>query len=375
MSSEPSAPPVRWGVIGTGVVARGFAEDLALVPGAVLSAVASRDPERGRAFAAALAIARVHQSVEALALDESVDVVYVASPHDRHRDHATRCLSAGKAVLCEKPLALNGAECREIIAQARSSGRFCMEAMWMRFQPLVLKARELARSGELGQIRLLTADFGYPTPFHPESRFFDPAKGGGTLLDRGVYLLSLAHFLLGPPADALGFPSIGSAGVDEQSAITLRYDGGALAVLTASLRSRLRNEATIIGTKGRVVLHDPFYAPRRMTLVRHDEPEGQAAGPSPSPSRWKTRLKRSRTLRRAFETLGRPALRLLRRGTTFTYDSPGHGYEHEAAEVVRCIRAGMLESPLIPLDESQRILDLMDRLRQSWGLAFPGEGT
>ncbi|MGA9924724.1 MAG: Gfo/Idh/MocA family oxidoreductase [Isosphaeraceae bacterium] len=373
MNTAGTTPVVRWGILGTGVVARAFAEDLCLVPGAVLSAVASRQTERAHAFANQFRARRAHDTVEALAGDDDVDIVYVASPHDRHREHCLACLSAGRALLCEKPFARTAAEAREVIDQARRSRRFCMEAMWMRFHPLLLKVRSMVRSGDLGQIRLLTADFGYPTPFDPDNRFFDPRQGGGALLDRGVYLISLAHFLLGTPAEIVGRASIGPTGVDEQESLLCSHDGGALAVLTSSLRSRLRNEAVIIGTHGQIRIHEPFYAPRRVSWTRSVEPTGTPGRVMPTGG-WKTRIKRSRLFRRAFETIGRPVLESMRRNTrSIAHHAAGHGYEFEAAEAMRCLGEGLMESPLMPLDDTLAILDSTDRLRRSWGLAFPDE--
>jgi predicted dehydrogenase len=354
--------------MGTGVVARAFAEDLSVVPGAVLSAVASRQAERARAFADQFPARRAHDTVEALLADDDVDIVYVASPHDRHREHSLACLSAGRALLCEKPFACTAGEAREVIDLARRSRRFCMEAMWMRFHPLLLRVRSIVRSGELGNIRLLMADFGYPTPFDPANRFFDPGQGGGALLDRGVYLISLAHFLFGAPQEIIGRASIGPTGVDEQESLLLSYDGGALAILSASLRSRLRNEALIVGTHGQIRIHEPFYAPRRVSWTRSVEPTGSIE-PVMSRGSWKAQIKRSRLLRGAFERIGRPLLSSIRSNTTWiTHHVTGHGYQFEAAEAMRCLGEGLLESPLMPLDETLAILDAIDRLRHSWGL-------
>jgi len=354
-------------------VAQAFAEDLCLVPGAVLSAVASRQAERARTFATQFGARRAHETVAGLAGDDDVDIVYIASPHDRHREHCLACLSAGRALLCEKPFARTAAEAREVIDQARRSRRFCMEAMWMRFHPLLLEVRSIVRSGGLGQIRLLTANFGYPTPFDPDNRFFDPRQGGGALLDRGVYLISLAHFLLGTPEEIVGRASIGPTGVDEQESLLCNHAGGALAVLTSSLRSRLRNEAVIIGTLGQIRIHEPFYAPRRVSWTSSVEPVGTPARVMPRGG-WKTLIKRNRLLRRAFETIGRPVLESMRRNTrSMVHHAAGHGYEFEAAESMRCLGEGLLESPLMPLDETLAILDSIDRLRRSWGLTFPEE--
>lgn len=372
---DRSARPIRWGILGTGSVARAFAADLKLLPDAALTAVGSRRLDRARAFAGEFGAPRAVDSAAGLAGDDDVDVVYIATPHSRHVEDCLACLDRGRTVLCEKPFALNADEARRVIEAARASGRFCMEAMWMRFHPLIQEARSLVRSGAIGDIRLLTADFGYPAPFWPESRLYDPHSGGGALLDRGVYPLSLASFLLGPPAEAVGRATIGTTGVDEQSSAILTYPTGTLAVLTASLRSRLSNEAVIVGTRGRIRLHEPFYAPRRLSVAHFEEPVGAPAVDSSSSSGgWKARLGRSPMVRRAFDTFGVPLLRMVRPGgPTRLHYAAGTGYQHEAAEVHRCLRAGLLESPIMPLDESLRLLETTDALRRSWGLSYPGE--
>jgi predicted dehydrogenase len=301
-------------------------------------------------------------------------VVYVATPHHRHGEDCLACLDRGRAVLCEKPFAINAVEARAVIEAARASRRFCMEAMWMRFHPLIQGVRSLIRSGAIGDVRLLTADFGYPAPFSPENRLYDLRSGGGALLDRGVYPLSLAFSLLGPPAEAVGRATIGSTGVDEQSSAILTYPGGAMAVLAASLRSRLGNEAVIVGTRGRIRIHDPFYAPRRVSWTQFEEPVGAAVPASSSSDGWKARLGRSPLVRRAYDSLGAPLLRLVRRGgPTRVHYAPGTGYQYEAAEVNRCLRAGLLESQIMPLDETLSLLETTDALRRSWGLGYPGE--
>lgn len=369
MTTDAVRPIIRWGVVGTGTIARAFAEDLRLLPDAALCAVSSRHRDRAQAFLGEFGggSGRAHESVEELARNAEVDVVYVATPHTRHKDDCLACLEGGRAVLCEKPFTVDASEARAVVDQARRSRKFCMEAMWMRFHPLVLKVRELVQSGKLGEIRLLTADFGYPTSFDSESRFFNPALGGGALLDRGVYPLSLAYFLLGNPAEVVGQATIGTTGVDEQETTLLSYPSGALAVLAASLRSRLRNEALIIGTEGRIRIHEPFYAPTRITWTRTREPVGVTPSASPGSGGWKTRIKRNPLLRRAVDQIGRPLLGAIRRdSTTITEHVAGQGYQFEAAEVMRRLHAGELESPLMPLDESVAILECTDTLRRSW---------
>lgn len=257
------------------MVAQAFARDLLLLPGAALSSVSSQRPERAREFATCFRAARAHDTLDQLVRDDDVDVVYIATPHHLHRQHAVACLDAGKPVLCEKPFALNAAETGQIVEHARRSRRFCMEAMWTRFHPLVLKVRSMVQAGEIGTVRMLTAEFGHPTPYDPRSRFFDLGSGGGALLDRGVYPISLAYFLLGPPAEITGRASIGATGVDEQDAMVFTYSTGALAMLAASLRSHLRNEAVIVGTHGQIRIHEPLYAPHRVSIRRFEEPSAR----------------------------------------------------------------------------------------------------
>jgi predicted dehydrogenase len=194
------------------------------------------------------------------------------------------------------------------------------------------------------------------------------------LLDRGVYLISLAYFLLGPPDEATGHATIGPTGVDEQESLLLAYRSGAQAVLTASLRSPLRNEAVIVGTRGQIRIHRPFYAPHLVSRTQHIEPVGPIMPTPSSPAGWRTRIRHNPLLRRGFETVGRPVLDWVRRDTTaLVHYGRGHGYRFEAAEVMRCLRAGLLESPLMPLDETLAILETTDSLRRSWSLSYPVE--
>jgi predicted dehydrogenase len=225
----------------------------------------------------------------------------------------------------------------------------------------------------IGQVRLLQADLGYRTPFDSKGRFFNPALGGGALLDRGVYPLSLAFFLLGQPEAANSSATVGLTRVDEQMAALLTYPAGGLAVLTASLRSHQRNEALIIGTQGQVRIHEPFFAPRRVTVTNFADPASAASERSALVG-WLSQVKRRPAVRRVYDRIARPALGLLRRESSqLAHYAPGHGYQYEAAEVMRCLRAGERESPLQTLDDTLVLLEMMDALRRSWGVTYPGE--
>jgi predicted dehydrogenase len=354
---------IRWGILGTGTIARDFVQGLRFVADAEAIAIASRTPEKAQSFAQQFAISKAYGSYAELVADPDIDVVYVATPHTRHKQDCILCLEAGKPVLCEKPFAVSAAEAREVIHLARQRQLFCMEAMWMRFMPLMQKVRELIRSGAIGEVRMLTADFGYPTEFDPENRFFNPKLGGGALLDRGVYPLSLAFDLFGEPTQVSSQATIGPTGVDEQSAMVLNFAGGKLALLSASLCARSSNAATIVGTLGKIHIHEPFYCPEKVSLTQFPKlVSGTDSQPS-SASKLKQKLKslvvQAPRLQRVISALADPAV-------TFAQPTLGNGYGYEAIEVGNCLRRGDRESQLMPLDQTLRIMETLDTIRQQW---------
>jgi predicted dehydrogenase len=323
----------RWGILGTGAIARTFTQGLALVPDAELVAVGSRNRETADRFADSFSIPNRHGSYEELALDPDVDVVYVATPHSLHYENMLLCLKAGKAVLCEKPFTINAREAEEVIATARAKRLFLMEAMWTRFLPLLHRLRALLEQGAIGEVRMLQADFGFRTSVNPKGRLFDPALGGGALLDVGVYLVSLASMALGVPSKMVSLAHLGETGVDEQAAIVLGYGGGQLAVLSTAIRTNTPQEATFLGTEGYIRIHAPWWRATRLTLER--------SGREP-------------------EVIEAPF--------------PGNGYQYEAIDVGRCLAEGRLESSIMPLDETFAIMTTMDEVRRAWALRYPMEG-
>jgi predicted dehydrogenase len=323
---------VRWGIIGTGNIARQFARGLAVLPDAELVAVGSRTGAAAEAFGARFEVPRRHASYEALAEDPNVDVVYIATPHSLHRGNSIMCLQAGKAVLCEKPFTINAAEAEQVIRLAREKGLFLMEGMWTRFLPLMVKVRELLAGGSIGQVQMLTADVGFRAEFDPTHRLFDPLLGGGALLDVGIYPVSLASMILGTPARISSMAHLGRSGVDEQAAIILGYGGEQLAVLYASIRTSTPKEAVVMGAHGQIRVHTPMYAPAKLSLSLPGAEEQAMEFP-------------------------------------FT----GNGYNYEAAEVMNCLHAGKLESDVMPLDETLAIMQALDRIRAQWGLKYPME--
>lgn len=337
--TTPNTTTPRWGILGTGTIAGKFAADLALGGAGAGSVVAvgSRTAATARAFGERFGVPRRHGSARALFDDPEVDLIYVATPNSLHREHAIGALEAGKHVLCEKPFALDARQAAEMVAVARSRGLFLMEAMWTRFLPLMEEMRRLTRpdacasaSGgasevPLGAIRMVEADFGFRSDPASEPNLFDPAMGGGSLLDVGVYAVSLASMLLGAPREVRALAEIGPSGVDEQMAAILSYEDGALAICKSSLRADTPGEATIVGTRGRIRIEAPFWRPTAMTVHRDDAP----------PERFERRV-------------------------------AGDGYRFEAEEAVRRVLAGETESPLMPLDESLRIIETMDSIRRAW---------
>ena len=356
-----SEPKVGFGILGSGLVARSFADGLRSVPQAQLVAVASRSRATSESFQLAYPGTSIAPSYEALVENPAVEVVYIATPHHLHAAQTIMTLEAGKHALCEKPFTVTAEEARAVVEVARRTERFCMEAMWMRFMPIVQRARELIESGAIGEPRLLHADFGVATAVDPASRFFDPAMGGGALLDRGVYGVSLATMLFGRPIDVVGLSAMTSTGVDEHAGMVLRFDRGSLAVLSCSLTSYTSNTATISGTHGKLSIDAPFYCPARLFVERY-EPSDVTPGAKPAGTKkLLDTARRTSAGRRALAT-ARPIVRRLRR-TSIRIPIDGNGYGYEAAEVVRCLRSGLTESPVMPLDASISVMEILDELR------------
>ncbi len=325
-------PVLRWGVLAPGRIAGGFVWALHHHTDQRVHAVASRDPERARSFAAAHGVPRVHDSYEALVADPGVDIVYVASPHSEHKRQALLAIAAGKHVLVEKPFALDAAEAREIAGAARAAGVFAMEAMWSRFLPQTCLIDRLLRDGVLGDVRLVTADFGVRFDFDPLGRIFNPALGGGALLDLGVYPIWLAHFVLGAPAQVLATGERARTGVDGQVALVLTTQTGAQALLHATLFAQTPNAAALSGSLARIEVDTRFIAPGGFTLVSHD---------SEARLRWD-------------HPLGPHA---------------NEGLAYQAAAVARHIADGLTESPLHPLARTVAVLETIDAARRQVGAA------
>lgn len=354
-----------WGILGTGRMARDFAEGLRFVDNVELMAVGSRTSGRSDSFARLTGARRAHDSYESLVSDPNVDVVYVATPHSMHRSNCLLALAAGKAVLCEKPFAMNSTEASEVIDVARQRKLFCMEAMWMHFLPGMRKAMDLIGTGAIGVPRMLMADFGYPTEFDPQGRSFNAELGGGALLDRGVYPLALSWKLFGRPEVVNSIATMTSTGVDEQCAVTIRHHGGAMSVLSATLTGLASNEAVIVGTEARIRVGEPFCRPERLMISR--------APMLTTKERPLVRTGFKERLR--VNPLARWIRRLLpARGDTLHVPCSGNGFNYEAAEVARCMREGLTESPIWTLEETSGVMQMLDSIRSRWTAQICDEG-
>ncbi|MFG3511174.1 MULTISPECIES: Gfo/Idh/MocA family protein [Streptomyces] len=326
---------VRWGILATGGIAAAFTADLIDLPDAEVVAVASRTEASAGAFAERFGIPRAYGDWETLAKDTDIDVVYVATPHSAHRDAAGLCLEAGRNVLCEKAFTLNLREATELVALARDNDRFLMEAMWMYCNPVIRRLKALVDDGAIGEVRTVQADFGLEGPFPPSHRLRDPAQGGGALLDLGVYPVSFAHLLLGEPTSVSAQAVISAEGVDLQTVASLSWDSGALAALHCSLVGGTGVTASVTGTRGRIDIPAGFFHPDRFVLHRAGrDPEEFTADPA---------------------------------------DGPRTTMRHEAREVMRALRAGETESPLVPLDGTLAVMRTLDTVRERIGVRYPGE--
>ncbi|MEV7005895.1 Gfo/Idh/MocA family oxidoreductase [Streptosporangium sp. NPDC051022] len=323
---------IKWGILATGGIAATFTEDLRLLPDAEVVAVGSRARETAGAFADRYGIPRAHGSWAELAADEDVDIVYVANTQNAHREAVLTCLKAGKAVLCEKAFTLNAAEAAELVDVAAEHGLFLMEAMWMRCNPAIRRIVELLGEGAVGPVEAVHADFGISVSVGPGHRLRDPAQGGGALLDLGVYPISFANLVLGAPERVQSWARLTPEGVDENTGVLLGHPGGAVALLSCGMTTDGPVTASISGRLGRIEIPHLFFRPSTFTLHRTGaEPE------------------------------------------TFHVPYEGTGMVHEAAEAMRCLREGLLESPLVPWRSTLEVMRVMDEVRGQIGVRFPGE--
>jgi predicted dehydrogenase len=321
------AEEIRWGIVGPGRIAESVLPDFAHVEGARVTAVASRSAERGADFARRHGIPRAHGSYADILSDPEVDVLYLATPHAQHEAVALAAIAAGKALLVEKSFTATPEGTAAVVAAARTAGVFVMEAMWTRFQPVVVAMRELIADGAIGEVRAVQADLGVSRVYDPADRLFALELGGGALLDLGVYVVSFAQMLLGTPDTVTATGSTFPTGVDAEAALLLGYADGRAATLTCSLRYPTPGAARVLGTEGWIDVQPRFHHPDTIVLNR--------TGAEP-------------------ETITRP--------------QTGTGYAHELVEVTECLRAGRTESTVMPLGDTQAVMDVLGGAARALGV-------
>jgi predicted dehydrogenase len=367
----PARKPINWGILGTGAIAHRLAADFVHLTDGRLVAVGSRSGEQARIFGNRFGIPRRHGSYRELADDPDVQAVYIATPASSHKGDIELCLRAGKAVLCEKPLTVNAREAEEVIALARRNQVFLMEAMWTRFLPLIVRLRELLAQRVIGEVRHVMADLGSQVTFDPDSRVYSGELGGGAMLQKGVYLLSLVSMILGSPTSVKSLSVPAKTGVDEHTGILLGYPGGAMATLWCSVGVRSGRRGAIVGTQGQIDIHDPIICPSSLSLrlygshEQHLAPVKAEADPD-----LKARLLRygkgsrlMRKLRERFPVLSDRILYGIRSSRMFL-PPIGEGLHYQVSEVNRCLRAGKLESDIMSLNETLNIMVTVDRIRE-----------
>jgi predicted dehydrogenase len=326
---------IRWGILGAGRIAGKFAADLKHVADAELIAIGSRTQQSADEFGKEFDIKNRHASYEALVNDPEVDVIYIATPHNLHYENTLLCLQHNKAVLCEKPFAMNARQTKAMIDLAREKKVFLMEALWTKFHPHYKKLQEMIGQGLLGEIRSVLINFGFkPVPPIP-ARLFDPALGGGTLMDIGIYNVFMAMSVLGKPDTIEASMTPASTGVDEQCAILFKYKNGALAQLFSTFSSNLATEADISGTEGRIRLTSRFYEPSATIEYYPKYPDSREVIP--------------------------------------VEKETGFGYQYEARHVNDCLRRGLIESDVIPFADTLLLMETLDQIRSIAGIRYTAD--
>jgi predicted dehydrogenase len=322
---------IKWGILGCGKIANKFAGDLKLVHDSELVAVASRNESNAKEFCTTFGIKQYFTSYEQLASSPDVDVIYIATPHGFHYEHVLMCLEHKKAVLCEKAFGLNYKQVHEMISFARYQKVFLMEAFWTKFLPQYKKVLELIVTGAIGEVKLIQADFGFRPEDPPAQRLYDPVLGGGSLLDIGIYPLFLAQSILGKPTEVQAMMTPYSTGVDEQCVMTLKFENGALAVLSSTFAADTPVEAVIAGTEARIHIRNRFHNSISQIEVISGKDESKPIE---------------------------------------VHREDGYGYQFEARHVADCVRKGLIESPVMTHQHSLDLMETLDRIRKACGIKY-----
>jgi dihydrodiol dehydrogenase / D-xylose 1-dehydrogenase (NADP) len=321
----------NWGFVAAGGMARAMARDLSFVRNARVHSVFSRTRASMQQFSNEFSGCKIISFLEELLADPQVDIVYISSPNQLHYSQAKLALEAGEPVLCEKPFTLNAGQLAELIEIARSRNVFLMEAMWIRWLPIIVKLRQVLTDRVIGEPRLLKASFHAQLSSAPDGRIYNLAMGGGSLLDLGIYPISFASLVFGgQPEEIVSHAKIGSTGVDEHFGAVFHYPAG-MALVSAGVDGSAIDDISIHGEAGSIRLERPWKL-NQLTI----EPKSG-------------------------------------RSEKITLPMQGKGYAYQATEMLTCLDAGLLESSVMPLDESLQIMQTLDKLRSQWHLSFPDE--
>lgn len=321
-----------WAVLGCGRIARKFAQDLKLLPNAKLYAAASRDIKCAQEFANETGFEKAYGSYEELVKDPKVDIVYIATPHSHHREHALLCLNHKKATLCEKALAINAAEVTEMIACARSNNTFLMEAFWTRFQPSFLKAMQVIQSGRLGKLKMVRSDFAFSAEKDPGKRLYNIDLGGGSLLDIGIYPVFASLMAFGKPTELRTLANFSFTGSEESIIMSFKYQDGAMASLVSSFASYSSIQTEYWCEKGYLRLNKRWFTPTQISFWENGTDKEQQIG---------------------------------------VEKTQGNGYQLEAAHVMKCLDEGKTESDMMSLQTSLNLMEILDQVRKDAGIVFP----
>lgn len=325
---------IKWGIMGTGFIASTFATALTSMENTELAAVASRDIDRAQEFAGRFRTSKAYGSYEELAKDPEIDVIYIATPHTEHKANATLCITNKKAVLCEKPFTLNQKDTQDLITLAKEYDVFLMEAMWTKFLPVTKTVKQWIKEKKIGEVKSFEVSFGFHSDFDPDHRLYNPALGGGALLDLGIYPITYAIHMMDNrlPDEVNSFAHMSKSNVDEMNVISFKYKEGVLAQLCSAIVMKPDNQAVILGDQGRIVVPNFWMADKAYVYNLEGE---------------------------LIDTREEECL--------------PNGYIYEAYEVNQCLREGKKESDILPLQDTLEIMKIMDQIRSSWGLSYPNE--
>jgi predicted dehydrogenase len=319
---------IKWGIIGAGSIAAKFASDLKTVPNCEVIAIGSTSLERAQAFAKTWNIPHSYGTYEGM-FELGLDAVYVASWHPAHKEHTLLCLNHGVAILCEKPFGLNASEVEVMLQTAQDKKIFLMEALWSRFHPTLIKAKELLDTQAIGTPVSFQCDFGFKAIFDPNGRHFNPSKGGGALLDIGIYPAFFAYHLFGFPDEisAMSIPS--PTGTDDTTSFMFKYENNLIASLSCSLSANTQCEAVIYGELGKILIHRKFHEAKKVSIELYD---GSVE--------------------------------------VFVYERGTFGYDYEIAHVNECLREGKTESAMMSHQNSRDLIKLLDSIAEKAGIVY-----